>query len=242
MIPSCSPSVRRTVLRAVVVLAMLLGWYAADGGSARAAQGAGDRAGQRAAVTVRGGDVLYSPGARCTLGFNARSGSATYALVTGQCAARGGPTWYADPALTVSVGVTAGVRFPGNDYASVRYTNTSAAYPGEVSLGGGAGILDITGAGSPVVGQSVCHAGRVSGYRCGTVQAVNVSISYGGGTVTGLFRSNACADAGDIGGPAFSGATALGVIVAAGGNCAVGGSTYYQPVTPWLAAYGLSIY
>ncbi|GAA2286562.1 hypothetical protein GCM10010415_66480 [Streptomyces atrovirens] len=227
----------RTILRAVVVLALLLGWSAAVGSAAQA----GQRAGQQAAVAVRGGDTLYSTGIRCTVGFNARSGSTLYALVPGRCA-QGARTWYADAALTIVVGVTAGVSFPGNDYASVRYTNTAVAYPGEVSLGPGAGTRDITDAANPVVGQSICHVGRTTGYRCGTVQAVNVTINYGGGAVHGLFRSNLCSEPGDTGGPAFSGGTALGIIVGGSGNCGSGGFTYYQPVVEWLSAYGLSVY
>ncbi|MGC2998753.1 S1 family peptidase [Streptomyces sp. G35A] len=227
----------RTVVRAVVVLALLLGWSADIGPAAHA----GERTGQRVAVAVRGGDTLYSTGTRCTVGFNARSGSALYALVPGRCA-QGAHTWYADAALTVSVGVTAGVSFPGNDYASVRYTNTAAAYPGEISLGAGAGTRDITNAAHPVVGRSICHVGRTTGYRCGTVQAVNVTVDYGGGTVHGLFRSTICSEPGDTGGPAFSGGTALGIIVGSSGNCASGGHTYYQPVAEWLSAYGLSVF
>ncbi|MER7486119.1 S1 family peptidase [Streptomyces sp. NPDC126497] len=217
-------------------MVLLLGWSAAGS----AAQ-AGQRAGQQAAVAVRGGDTLYSAGTRCTVGFNARSGSTQHALVSGRCA-QGARTWYADPALTVAVGVTAGVGFPGDDHSSVRYTNTAVVYPGEVSLGAGAGTRDITNAARPVVGQSVCHVGRTTGYRCGTVQAVNVTIDYGEGTVYGLFRSTLCSEPGDTGGPAFSGGTALGIIVGSSGNCSAGGFTYYRPVTEWLSAYGLSVY
>ncbi len=224
-------------VRAVVVLALLFGWSAAIVPTAHA----GERAGRQAAVAVRGGDTLYSGGIRCTVGFNARSGSVLYALLPGRCA-QGAHTWYADAALTVPVGVTAGVSFPGNDYASIRYTNTTVAHPGEVSLGPGAGVRDITGAANPVVGQSVCHAGRTSGHRCGTVQAVNLTVNYGGGAVYGLFRSTICSEPGDAGGPAFAGSTALGIIVGSVGNCGAGGHTYYQPVTKWLAAYGLSVY
>ncbi|MFJ3981187.1 S1 family peptidase [Streptomyces fungicidicus] len=227
----------RTIVRAVVVLTLLLGWSAVAGPAAHA----GQRAEQQAAVAVRGGDTLYSAGARCTVGFNARSGSTLYALVPGRCA-QGSNTWYADPALTVAVGVTTGVSFPGNDYASIRYTNTAVTYPGEVSLGAGAGTRDITNVANPVVGQSICHVGRTTGYRCGTVQAVNLTVNYGGGIVYGLFRSSICSEPGDAGGPAFSGGTALGIIVGSSGNCSSGGVTYYQPVTEWLSAYGLSIY
>ncbi len=237
MSPMCSERPLRTVVRAVVVLALLFGWSAAIESAAHA----GERAGQQAAVAVRGGDTLYSTDTRCTVGFNARSGSALYALVSGRCA-QGVRTWYADAALTVAVGVTAGVSFPGNDYASVRYTNTAVAYPGEVSLGADAGTRDITNAANPVVGQSICHVGRTTGYRCGTVQAVNVTINYGGGTVYGLFRSTICSEPGDTGGPAFSGGTAIGIIVGSSGNCSSGGYTYYQPVAEWLSAYGLSVY
>ncbi|MFD0312851.1 S1 family peptidase [Streptomyces flavalbus] len=225
----------RTILRAIVVLALLLGWSATVGSAAHADQ----RAGRQAAIAVRGGDTLYSTTTRCTVGFNARSGTTLYALVSGRCA-QGAQTWYADPALTIVVGVTAGVSFPGNDYASIRYTNTAVSYPGEVSLG--AGTRDITNAANPAVGQSVCHVGRTTGYRCGTVQAVNLTINYGGGTVYGLFRSNICSEPGDSGGPAFSGGTALGIIVGSSGNCSSGGFTYYQPVVEWLSAYGLSVY
>lgn len=237
MIPLRSERALRTVLRAVVVLALLFGWSAATGSAAHAE----GRAGQQPAVAVRGGDILYSTGIRCTVGFNARSGSASYALVSGRCA-QDARTWYADAALTVGVGVTAGVSFPGNDYASIRYTNTAVAYPGEVSLGAGAGTRDITNAANPVVGQSICHVGRTTGHHCGTVQAVNVTLNYGGETVYGLFRSTICSEPGDIGGPAFSGGTALGIIVGSSGSCSSGGFTYYQPVAEWLSVYGLSVY
>lgn len=237
MSPLCSERPLRTIFQAVVVLALLLGWSTAAGSAAHA----GQPAGRQAAVAVRGGDTLYSTGTRCTVGFNARSGSTLYALISGRCA-QGAHTWYADPALTVDVGVTAGVSFPGNDYASVRYTNTAVAYPGEISLGVGAGTRDITNAAYPVVGQSVCHVGRTTGYRCGTAQALNVTINYGEGAVYGLFRSNLCSEPGDTGGPAFSGGTALGIIVGSSGNCSSGGVTYYQPVSEWLSAYGLSVY
>ncbi|MFI8192015.1 S1 family peptidase [Streptomyces sp. NPDC085946] len=237
MSPLRSERPLRAVVRAFAVLALLLGWSAATGPAAQA----GERAAHRTALAVRGGDTLYSTGTRCTVGFNARSGSAVHALVPGRCA-QGVRTWYADAGLTVAVGVTTAVSFPGDDYASVRYTDTATAYPGEVSLGAGAGTRDITSAAHPVVGQSICHVGRTTGYRCGTVQAVNVTVNYGGGTVYGLFRSTICSEPGDTGGPAFSGGTALGIIVGSSGNCGSGGVTYYQPVTEWLSAYGLSVY
>ncbi|MET4926110.1 S1 family peptidase [Streptomyces sp. PSRA5] len=237
----------RTAASAVAALTLLLGWFTATGSAAYAQEsGPPTRTASTApsgkAVEVRGGNVIYSSiGTRCTVGFNARGGATFYGLVSGRCA-QGATNWYADAALTVFVGTTAGSSFPVNDYALVRYTiSTAVAFPGEVTLGGGA-TQDITAAANPTIGRALCHVGRVTGVHCGTVTAVNVTINYPEGAVSGLFRSNICSEPGDAGGPAFSGTTALGIIVAASGNCSSGGVTYYQPVVEWLSVYGLSLY
>ncbi|WP_276314424.1 S1 family peptidase [Streptomyces sp. Z26] len=191
-------------------------------------------------TAVRGGDVLYgSGGTVCAVGFNARDASASYGLLPGHCAAAA-QTWFADPALTVQVGVTAGAQFPGSDYGVIRYTNPDLSYPGEIRAGGQ--IIDITGAAAPTVGRAVCRAGTTTGVRCGTVTAVNVTINHPEGAVTGLFATTVCAEPGERGGSAYSGTTALGLEAGGSGNCASGGASYYQPVTEVLAAYGLTLY
>ncbi|MFF0725887.1 S1 family peptidase [Streptomyces sp. NPDC004134] len=193
-----------------------------------------------AATAVRGGEALYGPSFACTLGFNAVSGGTTYGIIAGHCADVGS-TWAVDTdGGRVSVGTTAGAVFPGSDYGIVRYTNTSVSYPGEVKGSGGAPV-DITGAADPAPGMSLCHYGRVGGYRCGTVQAVNLTVNFPGGAVSGLFRSNICSEPGDTGGPAFSGGRAVGIIVGSSGNCTSGGVTYYQPIKEILAVYGLTL-
>ncbi|MFD7665683.1 S1 family peptidase [Streptomyces sp. NPDC059788] len=193
-----------------------------------------------APAAVRGGNVLHSPSGRCTVGFNATKAGTYYALVEGRCVGRA-KDWYADAVRTVHVGVTEAVRFPGEDYAVIRYTNPAVTYPGEVDLGGGR-YLDITGAARPTVGQSVCVAGSVAGQHCGRVDAVNVSVTYPEGTVSGLVRTSACADTGSAGRPAVSGSLALGVVIGGSGNCTSGGTTYLQPVTPALQAFGLTLH
>ncbi|AKH84976.1 streptogrisin B precursor [Streptomyces sp. CNQ-509] len=188
---------------------------------------------------VRGGDVLYSStGPSCPVGFNAGRGGERYALMQGRCAAAAGPVWYADAARTVEVGRTEAVNFPGGDFALIRYTNPDFGYPSEVSAG--IGVIGITGAAQPSVGRQVCHAGRTTGVHCGTVVSVNDTVSYPEGTVSGLFRSHVCVEPGDGAGPAWSGGTALGLIVS-GGSCTSGGATFYQPVVPALQAYGLTL-
>jgi streptogrisin B len=192
-------------------------------------------------IAVRGGDTLYrGDGARCTLAFNTRRDGGHYGIIAGHCGGAG-TTWYVDAARTVPLGTTVVSSFPGDDYGVVHYTNTALSHPGEVGAGGA--TWDITGAAAPRIGQSVCHVGGVGGLRCGSVTAVNVTVNHGGGSVLyGLLRSNACHEPGDTGGPAFSGTTALGVIVFGSGGCASGGVTLYQPVTEVLQAHGLSLY
>ncbi|MDT3725205.1 S1 family peptidase [Streptomyces sp. DSM 41972] len=232
-------SALRNTLRALVVLALFLGWSAAAGPAAHADQPSGPRAGQLAPFEVRGGDFLYAPGVQCVVGFNATNGGWRYGLLASQCA-QGVSIWYMDPALTVRAGVPVASSLPGGP-TTIRYAN-GALHPGEVSLGPGAGNLDITGAANPVLGQSVCHASPVSGVHCGGVIAVNQTVNWGGVVMNGLFRSSICSDPWDIGSPAFSGGTALGTIVANVGTCASGGHTLYRPVTQWLSPYGLNIY
>ncbi|WP_245997052.1 S1 family peptidase [Streptomyces armeniacus] len=190
---------------------------------------------------MRGGDILYGDGGfACAIGFNVRDAASYYGTLPGHCAELS-QTWYADPGRTVQVGVTEGAHFPDGDYGLIRYTNSELSYPGEITIGGGQ-FIDITGAAEPTVGQSVCRGGALTGVRCGIVTAVNVSVNFPQGTVNGLFRTNLCSEPGDRGGPAFSGTTALGMESGATGNCSSGGSSYYQPITEVLAAYGLTIY
>lgn len=190
---------------------------------------------------IRGGDVLYSStGPSCTVGFNAGRGAERYALMQGHCVRDAGLVWYADAARTVEVGRTEGVSFPGDDFAVIHYTNPAFTYPGELSSGLPGGAIEITGAAGPSVGQQVCHAGGTTGLHCGTVVSVNDTVAYPEGTVFGLFRSHACVEPGDGAVPAFSGGTALGLIVS-GASCSSGGATFYQPVVPALQAYGLTI-
>jgi streptogrisin C len=59
--------------------------------------------------------------------------------------------------------------------------------------------------------------------------------------VTGLTRTNVCAEPGDSGGSWLSGNQAQGVTSGGSGNCSSGGTTYFQPVNEILSAYGLTL-
>lgn len=188
---------------------------------------------------TRGGDPIYGGQYRCSAGFNVRSGSTYYLLTAGHCG-NIASTWYANGAHTKLIGTTQGSSFPGNDYAIVQYTG-SLGHPGRVNLYNGT-TQDITTAANAFVGESVKRSGSTTGVHPGTVQALNATVNYQEGTVTGLIKTNVCAEGGDSGGPLFDGTKALGLTSGGNGNCTFGGTTFFQPVTEPLSVYGVSVY
>jgi streptogrisin B len=105
----------------------------------------------------------------------------------------------------------------------------------------GVSDVDVTGTATAYVGQSVCRRGATTGVRCGVVTALNATVNYGDGSVvSGLIRTTICAEPGDSGGPLYAGDKVIGILSGGSGNCATGGTTYYQPIQEVLTAYGLS--
>ncbi|MFC8011419.1 S1 family peptidase [Streptomyces cinereoruber] len=199
-----------------------------------------ERTNGRITKLIAGGQAIYGGGGRCSLGFNVRSGSTYYALTAGHCT-NNGSTWYTNSSQTTVLGSRAGTSFPNNDYGITRHSNASAA-DGRVYLYNGS-YRDITGAGNAYVGQSVQRSGSTTGLRSGTVTGLNATVNYGGGDIVyGLIQTNVCAEPGDSGGALFSGTTALGLTSGGSGNCSSGGTTFFQPVTEALSAYGVSVF
>ncbi|WP_338675666.1 S1 family peptidase [Streptomyces sp. SCSIO 30461] len=186
---------------------------------------------------ISGGDAVYASSWRCSLGFNVRdSAGNTYFLTAGHCT-DGAGTWYSNSSRTTVLGPTVGSSFPVNDYGIVRYTNTS------ISKSGTVGGVDITSAANATVGMSVTRRGSTTGTRSGSVTGLNATVNYGGGDIVyGMIRTNVCAEPGDSGGSLYSGSRAIGLTSGGSGNCTTGGTTYFQPVTEALRAYGVSVY
>lgn len=185
---------------------------------------------------LRGGDAIYmSGGGRCSLGFSVAGGYVT----AGHC----GRTGTAVSGFNrVAAGTFAGSSFPGNDYAWVR-TNSNWTPRPWVNRYNGTNVT-VRGSQQAAVGASICRSGSTTGWRCGTVQAHNQSVRYPQGTVSGLTRTNACAEPGDSGGSWVAGSgfgQAQGVTSGGSGNCSSGGTTYYQPVNEILSVYGLRL-
>jgi streptogrisin D len=184
---------------------------------------------------ISGGDPIFGGGARCSLGFNVQDGAGNFFFLTaGHCGNIAG-TW--TDSAGVTLGNTADSSFPGNDFAIVQYDPSFTDHPGTV------GSTDITGAGDPVVGQSVTRTGSTTGTHTGSVTALNVTVTFNTGeTVSGMIQTTVCAEPGDSGGPLYAGGTALGITSGGSGNCSSGGITIYQPVTEALATYGVSVF
>ncbi|WP_027343883.1 S1 family peptidase [Hamadaea tsunoensis] len=192
----------------------------------------------RLRILIAGGDGVYATG-RCSLGANVHAGTTYYFVTSGHCTGTG-TTFYADAAHRTVLGTRTGTSFPVNDYGIVRYTGT-VAHPSAVDTY--PGLLPIKGVALAYVGMTVCRSGVTTGVRCGIVTALNATVAYAEGVVTGLIRTNICAEPGDSGGPLYDPATGriLGVLSGGTGDCTTGGTTYYQPIGEILSAYGVTL-
>jgi streptogrisin B len=199
----------------------------------RAAGGSAVRIERTAGVfrpLLAAGDAIYGSKYRCSLGFNVVKGSTYYFLTAGHC---GKPekTWWTSATHSTLIGSTQGYSFPGNDYALVRYDNTSLAHPGGFT------------AANAFVGENVTRRGSTTGVHSGTVTALNVSVrSQGAGKVDGMIQTTVCAEPGDSGGALYDGTKAIGITSGGSGDCKSGGTTFFQPVVEAANAYGVTVY
>jgi streptogrisin C len=190
-----------------------------------------DRA-PRLYADIVGGDAYNINGSsRCSIGFAVSGGfvSAGHCGSAGDSVTSGGQ----------SMGTFEGSSVPGNDYSYVTTTSDWTPTP-NVNHYGGSDVV-VSGSTEAAVGASVCRSGSTTGWHCGTVQAKDQTVNYQEGSVSGLTRTNACAEPGDSGGSWVSGTQAQGVTSGGSGDCTSGGETYFQPVGEILSVYGVSL-
>jgi streptogrisin C len=174
--------------------------------------------------SVRGGDIFFANGQRCTVGVTVRGGF----LAAGHCGAVG----------TV---VTA------PNQATLGTVQASDGYLVWVVLASGwtpvgmVGAIAVLGSQDAPVGSSVCRTGSTTGWRCGTLQQRNAALTTPQGTVYGLVKAGICGEPGDTGGVLFAGGQVQGLLLGGSGNCSSGGTSYYKPVNPFLRAHGLRL-
>lgn len=201
----------------------------AAGLDADAVRVVGSNARPRPLIDVIGGNAYYiGSGARCSVGFSVGDGFVT----AGHCGNTGDTT--SQPS-----GQFVGSSFPGNDYGYVRVASGNTPVGAVNDYSGG--TVSVAGSNEAAVGSTVCRSGSTTGWHCGTILARNTSVTYPQGTVSGLIRTNVCAEPGDSGGSLLAGSQAQGVTSGGSGNCSSGGETYFQPVNEILQRYGLSL-
>jgi streptogrisin C len=98
----------------------------------------------------------------------------------------------------------------------------------------------IYGSASSYVGEYVCHSGATTGSSCGTVQQLNVKVTYEDGTNLNHMTkvSSVCANLGDSGGPVYDGHYAVGVWSGGVNGCAGG---YYTEVKEIESIFGVHV-
>ncbi|ATB28517.1 ricin-type beta-trefoil lectin domain protein [Melittangium boletus] len=186
----------------------------------------------RTVYDIRGGDAYYPTGVRCSIGFAVNGGFVT----AGHCGGVGTAT----TGSGVAQGTVRGSTFPTNDYAWVQTNGSWASTPYVNNYAGG--VVAVQGSNEAAVGSSICRSGSTTGWRCGTLEAKNITVNYSNGPVYGMVQTSACAEGGDSGGSFISGNQAQGVTSGVAGNCSTAGTkSFYQPLLPILSKYGLSL-
>jgi streptogrisin C len=202
------------------------------------------------AALYGGQQVEMSNGFICSLGFNATDSSGGSVFVTAGHCGEGYPTFSRNG---TTLGATRSYSFPGNDYAVVNIDNPSFWQPqAAVDMYNGSARV-VSGFSQAAVGSSVCKSGRTTGWTCGTIQAYNQTVNYGGGdVVSGLVQHSACVEQGDSGGSNITGNSAQGVssggqLYQSGGSLVCGervgqpNVSFYQPIGEALSANGLTL-
>ncbi|MER7897785.1 alpha-lytic protease prodomain-containing protein [Streptomyces sp. NPDC096046] len=186
---------------------------------------------------IIGGDPYYIDGtARCSIGFSVTKGEQEGFASAGHCGKPGAKTTGHNNA---EQGTFQASTFPGKDMSWVAVNDSWRVTPNVKGEGGQA--VQITGSVQALVGAAVCRSDSTTGWHCGTVEQHDTSVSYAEGKVNGLTRTTVCAEPGDSGGPYVSGVQAQGVTSGGFGDCATGGTTFYQPINALLSDFGLTL-
>ncbi|QGV76929.1 S1 family peptidase [Streptomyces ficellus] len=190
---------------------------------------------------VNGAVPIFNGTGRCSVGFNVTDGRDNFMLTAGHCGPVGTPWFRNTQAGSGQLGTTIARNFPGKDFSLVRYDDRGA-FDGSNAVDIGQGkTVPVIGAADPVVGQQVFRSGSTTGLRSGRVTALDATVNYREGTVTGLIATTVCAEPGDSGGPLLAEGLALGVTSGGNGDCSEGGMTFFQPVTSALTALGVRV-
>ncbi|OEU94806.1 alpha-lytic protease prodomain-containing protein [Streptomyces oceani] len=191
----------------------------------------------RTFAELRGGDPYVVGGeSRCSIGFPVTKGRMSGFVSAGHCGDTGDTVTDPDGK---SLGTFRGSNFPGDDHS---YVGANSDWTASATVNGyDTKDQAIAGSTEAMVGASVCRSGSTTGWHCGSVEQLDTSVRYPQGTVTGVTRTDVCAEPGDSGGSFVSGDQAQGMTSGGSGNCTDGGTTYFQPVNEALDTYQVSL-
>ncbi|MFC8801430.1 S1 family peptidase [Promicromonospora sp. NPDC057138] len=182
----------------------------------------------RTFADVIGGEAYFiDDTARCSVGFAVTGGFVS----AGHCGSVGSTA--SEPSGTFEVS-----EFPGSDYS---YVSVDSDTPVGVVDDYAGGTVAVEGSSPAAVGATVCRSGSTTGWHCGTIEALNATVNYAEGSVSGLIQTDVCAEPGDSGGSLLAGSQAQGMTSGGSGNCSSGGQTFFQPVGEALTAAGVSL-
>ena len=185
---------------------------------------------------VGGNPYIVNGSAQCLIGFAITHPIYGDGFVTaGHCGTVGSSV----QGGSGGTGTFRGSVFPGSDHAWVD-TDPSWYATNLVNRYNGTHAQVLNSNEAPV-GSTVCRGAPMTGWQCGTILARNQTVSYPQGIVSGLARTDICAEPGASGGPFLSGSSAQGMTSGGSGNCSFGGTTYFSPVNPALNTYGLTL-
>ncbi|QSB05915.1 S1 family peptidase [Natronoglycomyces albus] len=183
---------------------------------------------------VAGGILQGTNTSSCSVGFAVLRGNTKGFVTAGHCGRVGAQVTRGNPAP----GIYRNSVFPGADAAFVEVASNKTLYP---LVRTSSSWTQVNNATEAPIGASICRSGITTGWRCGSIQAKNQTVSYPQGQVRGLTRTSACAEPGDSGGSFISGSSAQGVTSGGSGNCRTGGTTFYQPILPMLNSWNLTL-
>lgn len=213
--------------------------------------------------TLKGGlGYLRDPGDgylyACSIGFNVSKGSTPGYVSAGHCGDAGEPVYLEGPAgtgpqwtLGPQIGTFQGSTFPnpGSTGTDMSWIQMSSGHTQSATVyGWGSGDVTVKGGTEAAIGAAVCRSGRTTGWRCGSIKAKGVTVSYvSGETIVNLTQTTACSEGGDSGGSYITSAgQGQGVLSGGSGSCKgrranARGNSYFQPLQPLLSFYGLTL-
>jgi hypothetical protein len=149
----------------------------------------------------------------CTAGFVAREGTSQFhQLTAGHCGSVG--TLYKHAGLNVGSVVENGwVNNSAADAALIDIRNDWKS--NLVFLSTGNPLRSITSRQNPndsIIGEPTCHSGLTTGYSCGTLKGVNITIIVSGRTMIRQRWASFPSMPGDSGAPVFFGSKAIGLV------------------------------